>query len=190
MKVFARYSLNNVLLLTAQKMKLFLKGFFCKCDQIRSFLQIWSYLLKKFVIGKFIFWAVYCSVSYCPEEKGVRKISQNSQENAYARASLLINFNKKETLAQVFSCEFREILKNIFFIEHFCWLLLTLRTLKITPVTLVTWGSLMNAKFLILFSLINEVNWAFVLMVWESKWGLIWWIKTVHLISSSSCCCF
>ena len=28
------------------------------------------------------------------------------------------NFIKKETLAQVFSCEFREIFKNIFFIEH------------------------------------------------------------------------
>ena len=28
------------------------------------------------------------------------------------------NFIKKETLAQVFSCEFCEISKNIFFIEH------------------------------------------------------------------------
>ena len=28
------------------------------------------------------------------------------------------NFIKKETLAQVFSCEFWEIFKNIFFIEH------------------------------------------------------------------------
>ena len=27
-------------------------------------------------------------------------------------------FNKKETLAQVFSCEFCEISKNIFFTEH------------------------------------------------------------------------
>ena len=29
------------------------------------------------------------------------------------------NFNKKGTLAQVFSCEYREILKNTFFTEHF-----------------------------------------------------------------------
>ena len=29
------------------------------------------------------------------------------------------NFTKKETLAQVFSCEFSEILKNTFFTEHF-----------------------------------------------------------------------
>ena len=28
------------------------------------------------------------------------------------------NFIKKETLAQVFSCEFCEIFKNIYFLEH------------------------------------------------------------------------
>ena len=32
---------------TAQKMKLFIKDLFRKCDQIRSFLRIWSHLLKK-----------------------------------------------------------------------------------------------------------------------------------------------
>ena len=31
-------------------------------------------------------------------------------------------FNKKETLAQVFSCEYCEILKSTFFVEHFWWL--------------------------------------------------------------------
>ena len=31
---------------------------FSKCDQIRSFLRIWSHLLKKSVIGNFIFCAV------------------------------------------------------------------------------------------------------------------------------------
>ena len=30
------------------------------------------------------------------------------------------NFVKKETLAQVFSCEYREIFKNTFFTEHLC----------------------------------------------------------------------
>ena len=34
------------------------------------------------------------------------------------------NFIKKETLAQVFSCEFCEISKTPFFIEHLWWLLL------------------------------------------------------------------
>ena len=34
------------------------------------------------------------------------------------------HFIKKETLAQVFSCEFCEIFKNTFFIEYLWWLLL------------------------------------------------------------------
>ena len=38
------------------------------------------------------------------------EISQNSQENFITK-----DFNKKETLAQVFSCEFCEISKNTFF---------------------------------------------------------------------------
>ena len=35
------------------------------------------------------------------------------------------NFIKKETPTQVFSCEFSEVFKNIFFTEHLLWLLLT-----------------------------------------------------------------
>ena len=44
--------------LTAQKMKFSAKDFFNKCDQIRSFLRIWSYLLKKSLMENFIFCAV------------------------------------------------------------------------------------------------------------------------------------
>ena len=40
---------------TAQKMKFSMKGFFSKYDQISSFLQIWSYLLKKSLLENFIF---------------------------------------------------------------------------------------------------------------------------------------
>ena len=39
--------LSFLVILTAQKMKYSIKDFFSKCDQIRSFLQIWSHLLKK-----------------------------------------------------------------------------------------------------------------------------------------------
>ena len=53
------------------------------------------------------------------------EISQNSQENTCARVSFLIklqasglNANKKDTVAQEFSCEFCEISKNAFFREH------------------------------------------------------------------------
>ena len=42
------------------------------------------------------------------------EISQSSQENNCARASFLMNFIKKETLAQVLFCEFCEISKNTF----------------------------------------------------------------------------
>ena len=53
------------------------------------------------------------------------EISQISQENTCARVSFLIklqswacNFIKKESLAQVLSCEFCEISKNTFYTEH------------------------------------------------------------------------
>ena len=57
------------------------------------------------------------------------EIWQNSQENTYGRVSFLIklqacNCIEKETLAQVFSCEFYKIFKNIFFFtEQLQWLL-------------------------------------------------------------------
>ena len=43
---------------TAQKIKFFINDFFSKCDQIRSFLRIWSHLLKKSLMENFIFCAV------------------------------------------------------------------------------------------------------------------------------------
>ena len=72
----------------------------------------------------------------CSVKKVFLKVSQISQENTCARVSFLIslqadacNFIKKETLAQVFSCEFCEISKNTFLTEHlrcgcFCFLAL------------------------------------------------------------------
>ena len=58
-----------------------------------------------------------------PYEKVFLEISQNSLENTCARDSFLIkmqawNFIKKGSLAQVFSCEFCKISKNIYFTEH------------------------------------------------------------------------
>ena len=38
---------------TAQKTKLSMKDFFCKCDQIRGFLRIWSHLVKKSLKSNF-----------------------------------------------------------------------------------------------------------------------------------------
>ena len=42
----------------AQKMKFSIKDFFSKCDQILSFLRIWSHLLNKFLMENFILCAV------------------------------------------------------------------------------------------------------------------------------------
>ena len=42
----------------AQKMKFTIKNFFSKCDQIRSFLRIWSHLQEKSLMENFIFCAV------------------------------------------------------------------------------------------------------------------------------------
>ena len=39
-------------------MKFSIEDSFSKCDQIRSFMRIWSYLLKKFLMENFIFCAV------------------------------------------------------------------------------------------------------------------------------------
>ena len=55
---FWEFSLAMVEDTTAKKMKFFFKEFFSKCGQIRSFLRIWSHLLKKSLMEKFIFCAV------------------------------------------------------------------------------------------------------------------------------------
>ena len=82
-------------------------------------------------------------VQRCSVKKVFLNISQNSQENTFARLSTR-NFIKKETLAQVFSCELFEILRTPFFIEHLRWLLLfeVLSLLK---------SSLENLRILVVF---------------------------------------
>ena len=53
-KESASFRFSKIKKCTAQKMKFSIKDFFSKCDQIRSFLRIWSHLLKQ----NFIFCAV------------------------------------------------------------------------------------------------------------------------------------
>ena len=57
---------------TAQQMKFSIKDFFSKCDQIRSFLRIWSHLLKKSLMENFIF----CVASSCLISFNVAKYLQ------------------------------------------------------------------------------------------------------------------
>ena len=48
-------------------MKFSIKDFFSKCDHIRSFLLIWSHLLKKSLMKNFIFCAVIAARLFsCP----------------------------------------------------------------------------------------------------------------------------
>ena len=57
--------LSIYLSITAQKNEVFHYGFlFSKCNQIRSFLRIWSYLLKKLVMENFILCAVNIDDGY------------------------------------------------------------------------------------------------------------------------------
>ena len=65
---------------TAQKVKFSIKDFFGKCDQIRSFLQIWSHVLKKSLIENIIFSAVsvtHATIKIQREEKRKSMISGN-----------------------------------------------------------------------------------------------------------------
>ena len=49
---------SSLIHFTTQKMKLFLRDFFSKCDQICSFRRIWSHLRKKSLMENFIFCVV------------------------------------------------------------------------------------------------------------------------------------
>ena len=85
-----------------------------------------SFSLFAFITAKVILWKsahvlVIVDLQRCPEEKVFLEISQNSHR---ARITLAWNLTKKETLAQVFSCEFCDISKNFFFTEHLRRLLL------------------------------------------------------------------
>ena len=57
-----------------------------------------------------------------PPEMFYKKINLKNFVNFSGQGTC--NFIKKQTLAQVFSCEICEIVKNAFFTEHLRWLLL------------------------------------------------------------------
>ena len=76
-------------------------------------------------------------VRSCSVKKVFLEISQNSKESTCARVSFLIkrlwlwDFIKKETLTQVFSCNFVKFLRTPFLTEHLRWLLLNVRASSI-----------------------------------------------------------
>ena len=63
--LFSRIKLVRPTYITAQNMKFSIEDFFSKRDQIRSFLRIWSRLLKKSSMENFIFCEVEVVVNNC-----------------------------------------------------------------------------------------------------------------------------
>ena len=68
----------------------------------------YHYVEKKFPLPEAV-------VRRCFVKKVFLKILENSQENTCAPG---LQMYQKETLTQVFSCEFRENFKNIFFTKQ------------------------------------------------------------------------
>ena len=66
-------------------MKFSNKDFFSKCDQIRSFLWIWSHLLKKSLMENFIF----CAVRYATEQN-----THLAKTNISALTNSLLEYTK------------------------------------------------------------------------------------------------
>ena len=84
-------------------------------------------MCKKLFAVVTLFWCLYteAAIGGVLLKMVFLEILQNWQENTCARVSFLIklqalalNFIKKETLAQVFSCQFSQISKNIFSISE------------------------------------------------------------------------
>ena len=67
-------------------MKFTMKGFFSKCDQILRKLRILSHLLKKFLLGSFIFCAVNARLNQFDQ------IAESNQfDNAYSNILRIIS---------------------------------------------------------------------------------------------------
>ena len=80
-------------------MKFSIKDFFSNCDQIRSFLRIWLHLLKKSLMGNFIFSSVkqrFFNQAYKPEliKKHIKVAEQMGREELLKERD---NTTSKET---------------------------------------------------------------------------------------------
>ena len=83
----------------------------------RLFSQICKGCFPQVLYCPFLNTLSYIQVSNSlPKKRALLKISQNSQEKTCVGVSFLINFIKKETPTQIFSCEFCEIFKNALFL--------------------------------------------------------------------------
>ena len=73
----------------------------------------------------YVFLCIYSIYRSCHHMCSMNKVVlRNFKECTGKHLWQSLFFNKKEALAQVFSCEFCEVFKTIFFTEHLWWLLL------------------------------------------------------------------
>ena len=115
-------------------MQFSIKDFFGKCDQIRSFLRIWSHILKKSLMENFLFCAVlrYKSGKETPDiptninnkkktdDLILHPSHKNSKCNNYSR---LANVERKVT-------KNRGTIVVLDYIQHFSFLLLQITELQ------------------------------------------------------------
>ena len=98
---------NLVAQFIAQKMKFPIKDLFSKCEHIRSFLRIWSYLLKKSLMKNFIFCAVV-NTTLDWSKRSRKNMSFNPKKSwLYSQLTIqmnlpinLVNQNRVTTLEQ------------------------------------------------------------------------------------------
>ena len=152
LKNFEKFTVKHLChrLIVTQKMKFSIKDFFCKCDQIHSFLFIWSHLLKKSLMENFIFCAVDQSMMnyFCGMTERLKTLSlifswdhcqmiSPSQTSQPPRAGLetrqnqswlrlcssdYSNFIKTRLQHSVFFKVFQQNFKNISSITCFYWI--------------------------------------------------------------------
>ena len=77
-----------------------IKGFVSKCDQIRSFLRIWSHLLKKSLMKSFIF---LCSVThfFCSPKKNTKKSLSDKNCLKPSNTKNCLNTKKKTKVSTI-----------------------------------------------------------------------------------------
>ena len=170
-------------------------------------LFLWNYIYNFKIFISRILLIFYIFVTYCVSflSSSLLLIEQQLPEVFYKKGALT-NFAKftgkhpcqshffnKRTLAQVFSCEFCKIFKNIFFTEHLWWLLLLIfrnfSFLKTKPC----------AKSMQIWSFFWSVFCIFQnsdqkkLRIWTlfNQWGLFWsLLRNIYFLKKNQIFCY
>ena len=98
---------------TAQKMKFSIKDFFSKCDQIHSFLRIWSHLLKKSWKTSLFVQCRRFEINWNIAQKGIKTTMKFSIYSTFTLLIVVFNIMKNIEMCCL-SCRFamRNVLKT------------------------------------------------------------------------------